>query len=205
MAEKLVGVAVSGPTIREIQAMIVRAEELGIHAAWMTTGGARPDSITAFAATAGLTERIKLGTSIVPTYPRHPLVMVQQAQIVAQLAPGAFPAGRGAEPPSDHRGHGHRVQRAAGPHERVLADPQGDHAAGAGGLRRRALHGPRRHPGAAGHRDHGLGAPQGFVRAVRRGVGRRDKLDLPVQLPCATWPCRRCRPGRSEPGGRRRH
>ena len=85
MAERLVGVAVSGPTIREIQAMILGAEELGIHAAWMTTGGARPDSITAFAATAALTERIKLGTSIVPTYPRHPLVMVQQAQIVATL------------------------------------------------------------------------------------------------------------------------
>ena len=95
MAERLVGVAVSGPTIREIQAMILRAEELGIHAAWMTTGGARPDSITAFAATAGLTERIKLGTSIVPTYPRHPLVMAQQAQIVAALAPGRFRLGVG--------------------------------------------------------------------------------------------------------------
>ena len=95
MAEKLVGVAVGGAGIREIQAMIMRAEELGIHAAWMTTGGARPDSMTAFAATAGLTENIKLGTSIVPTYPRHPLVMVQQAQIVAQLAPGRFRLGVG--------------------------------------------------------------------------------------------------------------
>ena len=95
MAEKLVGVAVSGARIQDIQRMIVRAEELGIHAAWMTTGGARPDSITAFAASAGLTESIKLGTSIVPTYPRHPLVMVQQAQIVAQLAPGRFRLGVG--------------------------------------------------------------------------------------------------------------
>ena len=95
MADKLVGVAVSGARIQDIQRMIVRAEELGIHAAWMTTGGARPDSITAFAASAGLTERIKLGTSIVPTYPRHPLVMVQQAQIVAQLAPGRFRLGVG--------------------------------------------------------------------------------------------------------------
>ena len=95
MAGKLVGVAVGGAGIREIQAMILRAEELGIHAAWMTTGGARPDSMTAFAATAGLTENIKLGTSIVPTYPRHPLVMAQQAQIVAQLAPGRFRLGVG--------------------------------------------------------------------------------------------------------------
>ena len=95
MAEKLIGVAVAGTGIRDIQAMILRAEELGIHAAWMTTGGARPDSMTAFAATAGLTESIKLGTSIVPTYPRHPLVMAQQAQIVAQLAPGRFRLGVG--------------------------------------------------------------------------------------------------------------
>ena len=95
MAEKLVGVAVGGSNIREIQAMILRAEELSIPAAWMTTGGARPDSMTVFAATAGLTDSIKLGTSIVPTYPRHPLVMAQQAQVVAQLAPGRFRLGVG--------------------------------------------------------------------------------------------------------------
>lgn len=95
MAERLVGVAVSGAHIGEIQRMIYRAEELGIHAAWMTTGGARPDSITCFAAAAGGTSHIKLGTSIVPTYPRHPLVVAQQAQVVAQLAPGRFRLGVG--------------------------------------------------------------------------------------------------------------
>lgn len=51
--------------------------------------------MTCFAATAASTSDIKLGTSIVPTYPRHPLVMVQQAQIVAQLAPGRFRLGVG--------------------------------------------------------------------------------------------------------------
>ena len=75
--------------------MIEQAEQLGIHAAWMTTGGARLDSITVFAAAAVRTQRIKLGTSIVPTFPRHPLVMVQQAQVVAQLAPGRFRLGVG--------------------------------------------------------------------------------------------------------------
>ena len=83
MVEKLVGTAVNGSTIAEIQAKIQRAEELGIHAAWMTTGGASLDSLTCFAASAGLTTKIKLGTSIVPTYPRHPLVAAQQAQVVA--------------------------------------------------------------------------------------------------------------------------
>lgn len=95
MDRKVIGVAVSGNKIGEVQAAIGRAEELGIDAAWMTTGGARLDSMTAFAAAAGRTKRIKFGTSIVPTYPRHPLVMVQQAQVVAQLAPGRFRLGVG--------------------------------------------------------------------------------------------------------------
>ena len=95
MAEKLVGTAVTGGTITEIQAKIQRAEELGIHAAWMTTGGASLDSLTCFAASAAGTNSIKLGTSIVPTYPRHPLVAVQQAQVVAQLAPGRLRLGVG--------------------------------------------------------------------------------------------------------------
>jgi F420-dependent oxidoreductase-like protein len=95
MSEKRVGIAVGGSKIADIQSMILQAEELGIQAAWMTTGGARPDSMTCFAATAAATNSIKLGTSIVPTFPRHPLVMVQQAQVVAQLAPGRFRLGVG--------------------------------------------------------------------------------------------------------------
>jgi len=95
MAEKLVGTAVTGSTIAEIQRKIQRAEELGIHAAWMTTGGTSLDSLTCFAAAAGATTNIKLGTSIIPTYPRHPLVVAQQAQVVAQLAPGRLRVGVG--------------------------------------------------------------------------------------------------------------
>jgi F420-dependent oxidoreductase-like protein len=95
MSDKLLGIAVRGNQVHEMLAMIEQAEQLGIHAAWMTTGGARLDSITVFAAAALRTQRLKLGTSIVPTYPRHPLVMVQQTQVVAQLAPGRFRLGVG--------------------------------------------------------------------------------------------------------------
>ena len=91
----MIGVAIRGNKASEALAMIEQAEQLGLHAAWMTTGGARLDSITLFAAAAVRTQRIKLGTSIVPTFPRHPLVMVQQAQVVAQLAPGRFRLGVG--------------------------------------------------------------------------------------------------------------
>lgn len=95
MSEKQIGVAVSGSKVEEVLTTIGRAEQLGIDAVWLTTGGARLDSITTFAAAAGRTEQIKLGTSIVPILPRHPLVMVQQAQVVAQLAPGRFRLGVG--------------------------------------------------------------------------------------------------------------
>lgn len=95
MSQQLIGVAVRGDHPNDVLAMIEHAEQLGIQAAWMTTGGARLDSITVFAAAALRTQRIKLGTSIVPTFPRHPLVMVQQTQVVAQLAPGRFRLGVG--------------------------------------------------------------------------------------------------------------
>ncbi len=95
MSDQRIGVAVRGNHVTDILDTIARAEELGIHAAWMTTGGARLDSITVFAAAAMRTQRILLGTSIVPTFPRHPLVMVQQTLVVAQLAPGRFRLGVG--------------------------------------------------------------------------------------------------------------
>jgi hypothetical protein len=39
MSQKLIGVAVRGNKANEVLDMIERAEQLGIHAAWMTTGG----------------------------------------------------------------------------------------------------------------------------------------------------------------------
>ena len=95
MPHRLLGVAVRGDKTGEVLTQIEQAEQLGLHAAWMTTGGARLDSLTIFAAAALRTQHLKLGTSIVPTFPRHPLVMVQQAQVGAQLAPGRFRLGVG--------------------------------------------------------------------------------------------------------------
>ena len=203
MADRLVGVAVGGPTIREIQAMILRAEELGIHAAWMTTGGARPDSITAFAATAGLTERIKLGTSIVPTYPRHPLVMVQQAQIVATLAPGRFRLG-------------------VGPSHRPTIEAMGiDFNAPLGHLREylQILKAILQQGGwtstASTTRPTTASRSRWTSRSWARRCARgRSSCAAPSRMEpsagsvpsttCGTWPCRPCRKERRGPVGRRR-
>ena len=110
----VIGVAIGGAKIKEVQTAIERAEELGIDAVWMTTGGARLDSITAFAATAGSTKKVKLGTSIVPLFPRHPLVMVQQVQVVAQTAPGRFRLGIGPSHRPTMRNMGIQMPRPLG-------------------------------------------------------------------------------------------
>ena len=95
MDRKLIGIAIDGTRVSELQSAIEQAEQLGVQAVWMPTGGAALDNITTFAAAVGRTESIMLGTSIVPTYPRHPLVMAQQVQVVDQLAPGRFRLGIG--------------------------------------------------------------------------------------------------------------
>ena len=54
-----------------------------------------PDTLTTFSAAAAKTSTVKLGTSIVPTYPRHPLVMAQQALTLHDLASGRLRLGIG--------------------------------------------------------------------------------------------------------------
>ena len=54
-----------------------------------------PDTLTTFSAAAAKTSTVKLGTSIVPTYPRHPLVLTQQALAIHDLAPGRLRLGIG--------------------------------------------------------------------------------------------------------------
>jgi F420-dependent oxidoreductase-like protein len=51
--------------------------------------------MTMFAAAAARTSSIVMGTSIIPTYPRHPIVMATQALVLASIAPGRFRLGVG--------------------------------------------------------------------------------------------------------------
>lgn len=95
MGEQRIGVHIAEPDSRRVLESIKAAEAMGIAAAWMTTGGAGLDALTLFSVAAAQTERILLGTSIVPTFPRHPIAMVQQVQVIAQLAPGRFRLGVG--------------------------------------------------------------------------------------------------------------
>ncbi|MCH8870105.1 MAG: LLM class flavin-dependent oxidoreductase, partial [Chloroflexi bacterium] len=70
MANNIIGVAIPAPDPQAALASIRRAEELGVKAAWMTSGGDVGDALTLFAAAAAQTETILLGTSIMRTWTR---------------------------------------------------------------------------------------------------------------------------------------
>jgi F420-dependent oxidoreductase-like protein len=93
MAKAVVGVNLGEPTAKETAEQIVRAERAGVPAYWLTIGPSDP--MVTFAAAAVQTQSILLGTSIVPTFPRHPLSLAMQAIALAQLAPGRFRLGVG--------------------------------------------------------------------------------------------------------------
>ena len=74
---------------------IVAAEAAGVRQIWMVQSPWSPDALTTFAAATTKTSTVRLGTSIVPTYPRHPLVLAQQALALYDIAPGRLRLGIG--------------------------------------------------------------------------------------------------------------
>ena len=65
---------------------VVEAEQDGFDGIWFGQIFG-PDVLTVIAMAGQKTSRIELGTSVVPTYPRHPVLMAQQA-LTAQAATG---------------------------------------------------------------------------------------------------------------------
>jgi len=95
MKDIVVGVHIAGMNAADIVEGIVAAERAGVECAWMTSGGAAADPLAVFAAAAMRTERVLFGTSIVPTFPRHPLALVQGAVVIDSVAPGRLRLGVG--------------------------------------------------------------------------------------------------------------
>ncbi len=98
MTAGTIGVEGWGTNAQEIVANIQNLERRGIAASWLHSGIGM-DPITVYAAVAGRTERIKMGTAIVQTWPRHPVAIVQQTRALAELAPGRFRLGVGPSAP----------------------------------------------------------------------------------------------------------
>lgn len=90
-----VGISIGATDAQALVALIEQAEAAGVEQLWMTQNPVSTDTLTVYAAAMGRTERVRLGTSIVPTYPRHPLALVQQAATVAALGSGRLRLGVG--------------------------------------------------------------------------------------------------------------
>ena len=78
--------AVEGPdrSLEGLLELAKRVEDLGFASLWLAQVFGL-DAITALSIVGRETRRIELGTAVVPTYPRHPFAMAQQA-LTAQVA-----------------------------------------------------------------------------------------------------------------------
>lgn len=85
-------------SVRHVVSLAQRSEALGFHA--MHLGAAFGiDPIMALALAGSETERITLGTAVVPSWPRHPVVMAQQAATANAACGGRFRLGVGPSHP----------------------------------------------------------------------------------------------------------
>lgn len=80
--------------IDSLVAQTQRAEDAGFHSAWLANIFGF-DALTAAALCGRETRRIELGTAVVPTYPRHPYAMAQQALSVGAATRNRFTLGVG--------------------------------------------------------------------------------------------------------------
>lgn len=80
---------------RQALDLIGRADRAGVGTIWTVMPALGRDTLTLFAAAAVQTERIALGTAIVPAFTRHPIAMATQALAIEDLAPGRLRLGIG--------------------------------------------------------------------------------------------------------------
>lgn len=90
-----VGIAIFPRGSDAVVDLCVRADRAGVPHAWSVMPATALDTLTLLAAAAVKTERIILGTTIVPAFTRHPLAFVNQALALEGLAPGRFDLGIG--------------------------------------------------------------------------------------------------------------
>ena len=83
-------------TLDGLLARIKQAEDDGFDSFWIPHISARGyDALTALALAGMQTSRIELGVGVVPTYPRHPAALAQQALTTATATDGRFILGIG--------------------------------------------------------------------------------------------------------------
>ena len=87
-------------TVAQVQARAAQAEQLGFHSAWTPYLPWSVDALAAIQAAGTVTERIELGTSVVPTYLFHPLALARSAATVHDAVAGRLTLGIGPSQPT---------------------------------------------------------------------------------------------------------
>ena len=81
-------------TVDDIIRLVSAAEDAGLDSAWMANIFGL-DAIMSMTLAARATKKIKVGTAVTPTYPRHPAAMAQQAVTAAAATDNRFILGIG--------------------------------------------------------------------------------------------------------------
>ncbi len=89
-----IGVGVGGATVSDVVDDVRQAAEEGFASAWLSNIFAL-DAITAAALAGREVSGIDIGTAVVPTFPRHPFAMAQQAITAHDACRGRFTLGIG--------------------------------------------------------------------------------------------------------------
>jgi 5,10-methylenetetrahydromethanopterin reductase len=93
-----IGVALQDPSgpeaMTRLREELQRAADDGFASAWMSNIFGM-DALTALAVAGSRVPGIEVGTAVVPTYPRHPAVLAQQARTVAAAVDGRLVLGIG--------------------------------------------------------------------------------------------------------------
>jgi len=106
-----VGLSIWAANPPSLVQLIEEAESAGVEQIWMTQGPVSHDTLTTYAVALARTSRIRLGTSIVPTYPRHPLALAQQAATAASFGSDRLRLGVGpSHRPSIEGAYGIRME-----------------------------------------------------------------------------------------------
>ena len=99
-------------TVEELLANARWAEEHGLATGWVPHIPWSLDGLVALALAGQVTSRIELGTAVMPTYPRHPLAMAQQALSTQAACNGRLALGIGpSHPVVIERMHGLAYER----------------------------------------------------------------------------------------------
>lgn len=83
----------TGKGMTDLLARFRQAEIDGYRSAWASSAGY--DSLTLLALAGQVTEQIELGTAVIPTFPRHPVALAQQALTVQAASGNRFVLGIG--------------------------------------------------------------------------------------------------------------